>query len=441
MGDIDNTVSLSIQAGSVSVPRAGFGVGNILSYSATWTERVRSYNRLSSVATDFPATTSPEYLAAQAYFSQVPRPKKLKISRCALPPTQVYVITPVAANSTVYSAVVAGQGITTTPISVTSDATATIAEICGLLETAINGVTGLSAVATAVDGTTEVTVTGDAAGNWFSIAPKNPALLTIEQTHVDPGVATDLAAIQAEDAEWYGLLTNYNSNAMVLAADAWIQSNKKIYQFDVNESEACTTAAGNEDTGDDIKTLVRARTQASYHWNPAEMFSAAWMGRLFALDVNADPAYKTLTGVTVQSLTDTQRANLLAKNMSFVETVATKNVPFDGKTGDGDYLNTQRGLDWLDDDMKKEVFENLIAPDVFPFTDEGGRALASAIGASLQRGIRKGVLAADPAPVVTVPLVADILAADKTARTFTGIEFSATKLGAVHKANIVGTVL
>jgi len=439
MGDIDNTVSLSIQSGSVSVPRAGFGTGMLLSYSAAWTERVRTYKKLSSVAADFAVTTSPEYLAAQAYFSQNPRPKQLKIGRCALPPTQVYVLTPVAADTTDYVLVVSGEGVTTTTVTVTSDASATVAEICALLETAINGVTGMNA--TAVDGTTEVTITADTAGNWFSLAPKNPALLAVSQTHVDPGVATDLAAIQTEDAEWYGLLTNYNSKPMVLAADAWIQSNKKIYQVATNESLAVTGAVGSADTGDAIKTLVRARTQASYHWNPAEFMSAAWMGRLFALDVNADPAFKILTGVTVQALTDTQRANLIAKNMSFVETVATKNVPFDGKTGDGDYLNVQRGLDWLDDDMKKEVFENLIAPDVFPFTDAGGQALASAMEASLDRGIQKGVLAADPAPTVVVPLVADILAADKDARTFTGLEFTATKLGAVHKANIVGTVL
>lgn len=441
MGDIDNTVSLSIQAGSVSVPRAGFGTGLILSYTATWAERVRTYKKFSDVSADFAVTTSPEYLSAQAYFSQSPRPKQLKIGRCALPPTQVYVLTPTAANTTDYVLVVSGEAVTTTTITVTSDASATVAEICGLLETAINGVTGFSAVATAVDGTTEVTITADATGNWFSLAPKNPTLLKVEQTHVDPGVATDLAAIQVEDPDWYGLLTNYNSSAMVLAADAWIQTNKKIYQFDVNESEAVTTAVTNGDTGDAIKTLVRARTQASYHWNPAEFFSAAWMGRLFALDVNADPAYKILTGITVQALTSSQRVNLLARNMSFVETVATKNVPFDGKTGDGDYLNVQRGLDWLDDDMKKEVFENLIAPDVFPFTDAGGQSLGSAMQASLDRGVRNGVLAADPAPTVFVPLVADILAADKDARTFTGLEFTATKLGAVHKANIVGTVL
>ena len=50
------------------------------SRTAAWTDGlVREYASLAEVATDFAVTTSGEYLAAQAMFSQKPKPAKIKI--------------------------------------------------------------------------------------------------------------------------------------------------------------------------------------------------------------------------------------------------------------------------------------------------------------------------------------------------------------------------
>lgn len=436
---LSNHVSISISQDTVTVPRLGFGKALLLSYSASWAERVRTYSSLAGVAADFSTTTSPEYLAAAAYFGQNPRPSTLKIGRGANAPTLAYTITPTAANSTIYSITVRGEGVTTTTVTYTSDASATVAEICAGLETALNGVTGANFTAT--DNTTNVDVTGDAAGDWFTLEVSQFSLLDIAVDHADPGVAADLNAIQAEDDDWYCLLTNYNSDACVKAADAWIAAQKKIYIFDSPETEAATTAAGNGELFDDLKDLARARTAPIWHPYTGDMMAAASAGKNLPQDPGSITwKFKTLSGVQPVTLTDTHKTNLRARNANFYVTVGGNNIMTDGTTADGDFIDVQRGIDWIENEVQTEVFANLLGPGKIPYTNAGVTVITSAIKAVLARAVERDVLAADPAPAVVAPDVADISASIKATRVLPDVQFSGTLAGAIHKVNITGVV-
>lgn len=107
-------VVITTQANRATGP--GFGIPLILSHSATWTERVRTYSSLSAVALDFAATT-PEYLMAAAIFSQNPSPPKIKIGRCAFKPTERWAVTPVAVDAATYKATVIGTDRVEHPVS------------------------------------------------------------------------------------------------------------------------------------------------------------------------------------------------------------------------------------------------------------------------------------------------------------------------------------
>lgn len=437
---LSNHVSLTITTDSVGVARAGFGVPLILSANAAWAERIRFYTDIVGVSADF-AATSPEVLAATAEFSQSPHPERIAIGRSALPPTQVYELTPDVTDDYTYEITVVGEGVTTETVSFTSDSTAILSEITLGLTTALNGVVGKNY--TAVDNTTSITVTATAAGDWFSLELGNPGLDgVIEQDHVDPGIATDLAAIQDEDDSWYCLITLYNSNAYVLAAAAWTNARKKIYVPDTNDSNAIRVAVGAAtDTLDDLKTLNYGRVAGVYHPSPAAFNAAAWSGRCLPTEVGSITwKYKTLQGVPAVVLTSTHRTNLVAKSANFNQTVAGKNIMAEGTTSDGDYVDVQRGIDWLDDDMSKAVFTVLSAADKVPYTDPGASVVQAEVLASLQRAVDRQILALDPAPVVTVPAVADVATADKTARNLPDVKFSGTLAGAIHKATISGVV-
>ncbi len=521
---------MSITQDTVGVQRAGFGLINLVSYNAAWSERHREYSGLAEVAVDFPSSTGPEQLAAAAIFSQDPSPEKMFISRGANKPTMVYTIslvTPVVGSA--YELTAAGDGATTTDISVTPAAdlvftaenvsnvmtsvahglstgdgpwpltnaggalptgtaadtpywiieltddtfqiAASLADALALtpvnfttdgtgihtlrratndaaiigLVSKLNAVPGKNFTAARVAGggdTDTMTVTASAPGEWFSIEVDFNKFVSYI-SHADPGIAADLLAINTEDSSWYELLTVYNSNAMVIAADAWVAANKKIYVFDTPNTVSVNGAVGGggQDTIDNIKTLARARTMGAFHPSPASMLAAAWSADVLPLDPGSETwKFRRLTGPAPVNLTSTQRANLRAKYGNSYETVAGLNITFEGQTGDGDFLDIQRGLDWLEDDMTKRVFEALASNNKIPFTDGGIAIIEAQVRASLKEATARGIIATDPAFTVTVPRAASISAANKAARLLPDIKFTATLAGAVHKVVITGVV-
>lgn len=120
---LSDIVVVTISVTSVGLARAGFGVPLILSETASFPDRVRSYGGIADVAVDFSDTTSAEYLAANACFAQTPHPTTVMIGRSALPPTQKYklAISSVVASSP-YSIKVKGKGVTPTTVTWTTPA-------------------------------------------------------------------------------------------------------------------------------------------------------------------------------------------------------------------------------------------------------------------------------------------------------------------------------
>lgn len=440
---ITDHAPVTIIIDSVGVARRAFGVALLVSHNAPFAERVRTYSSLAGVAADFSDTTSPEYLAAQAFFGQNPHPTSLKIGRAALKPTVVYEIDVVTVrNSHVYSLLVKGEGVTPTTVSFTSDGTATEAEINTGLQTALQAVVGRNFAA--VDNTTSITVTGSAAGEWFSIEVPNRADLSVEVTHADPGIATDLAAIQVEDDGWYELLTCYNSSAYVLAAAAWVESAGKRYRADCYDTAALTATVGSAtDLIDDLRTLGYERTMGCFHPDPSSMFAARWAGRVLAIAPGKIVEFgKTLAGLAPVSMTSTERTNLTNKRGNSYE-FAGVNVTFDGKSAmNKRFFDTVRDRDALADAIRASVMEALVAGNKVEYSDEG----AAIINSALRAALRRNTTSAGELQILTgefttsVPAVADVSSADKTDRILPDVKFSGTIGGGVQKVPVNGVI-
>lgn len=439
------SVTVNITVDSSGRSKEGFGIGMYLSQTAAWAERVREYTSLSGVSDDF-ATTSPEYLAAQAYFAQNPHPKKFKIGRCALPQTkkiEIQVLTAISDHD--YTVVVYGEGVTTTTCTYTSDSSATKAEISAGLKALIDAVVGINF--TCVDDLTDkLTNTGSAAGDWFSIEVAQANLTELEyyETHTDAGVATDLAAINNEDSDWFFVLNAFNSADVAAAIAAWVDSNNKAFICDLAETEMATTAAGNGDTADAMATAARTNTSNLFHPWLHEMAAPAWVGDVAWKAAGSENwANRTLSGVTAAVLTDTQKANILARNASYYTSINGRNRTWKGQTAAGsgaDWMDTVRFKEWLRDTIIRLVDDATSGDDKLAFTDQGGAAIEGAIWAALQMGVANGGLVDDDTLTVFVPKAADISAADKSARKWPGITFAGTLATPVNEATINGTV-
>jgi hypothetical protein len=537
-------ITVQIAIDSVGAVRAGFGVGMVPSYTATWIERSRTYGGTLSVLGDFAAGT-PEYRFAQSYFGQSPHPEQLIIGRAALKPTQQYTLNATVFSGAAYRVNVAAVGATpSNPVTFTSDATATQSEIHNGLVAQLNAVTGKNYTAafaalsfvdftftadsttdrlnrtahglktgdgpvrtsnsggalptglaaatdyfviwdtttgddadhfrlatslanalagTAIDITSNgtgtqtlnhqagtlspslpFTVTVNSAGAYLSLEVLDPTLLSIKQTHADPGTAADLAAIQNENDAWYALYTTHNSKALVLGTAAFIETQSKIYLADVNETDAITTVvSGATDTLATLFGLTYNRTAGSYYPSPAAMFGAAWLGSVLPDDPGSEIwKYRTLSGIApVTNLTDTHRVNLRARKANTYTTIAGQNKTWEGSVAGGafGFLDTTRGLDWLEDDLEKGVFD-LVAGSrkKIPFNDNGIASVRAKVKASLKRAVTRGIINDDFE--VEVPKSANVLTSDKALRRLRGVKFTATLQGAIQDVDIIGSV-
>ena len=448
MGSLSNYVTLTITQNSVGITRAGFGVPMVLSATAAWsTDLIRFYSDLNSVATDFPpgAIGPPaEYLAAQALFSQSPAPTSIAIGKSGNKPTLVYqltALTPTSFLNQTYLVNVVGQGVTPTQVTFTSDGTPTDAEWAAGMVTALNA--GVGKNFTATGAASPVTITANSAGAWFSIEVVNVTLMKVKATHVDPGVAADLTAINLQNPNWYALYTLYNSKPYSIAAAAYIESaGLKIYMCESNDTESIITATGNAELLDTIFTNAYTRTAGFYHPAPNQCAAAALLGRCLPIDPGGVTFFgKTLAGISPVALTDTQRTNLVSRRASSYETVSGVNITFGGQVGSSvtGYIDVRRNLDWLQDDMTKAVFGAIVANNIVPYTDGGIGIIEAEVRGSLKRAVDRGIFV-DGSAVVTVPLSVNVPSSDKIARTLNNVKFSGPLQGAIHKVAIVGTV-
>jgi hypothetical protein len=437
---LSDIVNVAVSVDSVGVAQAGFGVPMILSHSAAWTERTRSYTSLDGVALDF-ASTTPEYKTAALIFSQSPKPSKIMIGRCANKPTINWTITVVAvANLFVYTAKV--NGVTA---SFTSDGTATNDEIAVGLAAAITTAGGgvVAASATGSVGAKVVTVvpTGGA-GAWTTLEITDFVSLKLAMDHTDPGIAADLDAILLEDKTWYSFATAFPSKLVCVAAAAWAEANKKIFVYSTQDSECATVATGSAtDVMKTLHTSAYYRSIGIYHPNNGAFAGAAWMGRCLPLNPGSETwALKTLAGVAAVTLTATQRTNILAKSGNCYETVAGVNITENGTVASGEYLDVVRFRDWLEARMAEAVFALLVTADKVPYDDTGIAQIEGVVRGVLKEAVATGGMAASPKPTTTVPAASDVSGADKTARILRNVKFGGTLAGAVHAANISGAV-
>lgn len=444
---ISDIVNVSISTTSPGPTKAGFGTPLILSYSATWAERTRTYTSLAGVAADF-ATTTPEYLAAQAVFSQNPAPTKVVIGRCALKPTQQFKISIVTVkDSTDYKVKIGGVTFTfTSGVGTTNDLIATG------LQAAITGVAGFTSALTGSVGQKAVTVTGNAPGNWTSFGGAaadggiDRNLLAVIETEADPGVATDLAAILLENGKWYFPLTPFRSSAIIVAIAAWVEANSRMQVIDTCDSACATQAEGTiaSDVMHAISAAGYARTAVFFKGNSREFGGAAIVGNRAPYDPGSETwKFAKPAGITPDNLTATEIVNLEAKHGNYYYSPTDGvSMTAQGTVGDGEFIDVIRLRDAIANDMGVRVLALLTnqLQGKVPFDDDGIGAVEAQMRASIKSFIATKGIAKSPAYTVTVPLAANVSAADKAARRLTGCSFTAPLAGAIHATTISGTL-
>jgi hypothetical protein len=435
MSSVSEVVNVTIEIKDAAVSQEGFGTPLIAGYHTYWPELVRTFSdadEMTLAPMNMP-TTHPIYRTALALKSQKPCPPQYKVGKCTGVTTQIVSLTPSAPTAgEVFKLDVDGVAV-----SVTAGATPTLVEITAALAAGIDDVPGL----TAADGPTAVTVTSDVPGvvhRYENLSPN----LAIEDTTADSatGIATDLAAIRGYDADWYGLLLDGSSEAVILAAAAWAEAQRVILFVNPSDSEI-KSGSVTDDVGSALQTAGYSRTVVLYHNKPAQCAAAAWAGRMLPkAPGSATWANKSLAGADKSPLSDTDRGVLKEKNVNYYVDVKGIGFTLDGRAASGRYIDITHGIDWFDARTSERIVALLANNDKVAYTDKGIELVRAQVLGQILEGISATLIDGDSPYSVTVPKVAEINPNDRTARVLPDVKFSFVLQGAVHKVLINGTV-
>lgn len=269
---------------------------------------------------------------------------------------------------------------------------------------------------------------------------KKPDQLIIGRIENSETPLQALQAVQAENDTFYAVMVLDHTPAKILAVAGYVETQKKIFLS--SSQDAGILATSTSDIAYQLKALNYARSGVIYNASADTVFpEAAWLGRMLPDTPGSETwKFKTLAGVVADNLTGTQITNAQGKNCNLYVTVGGVDITTEGVMADGEYIDTIRFIDWLVSTMEVAVYSQLVNTEKVPYTNKGIAIVESAVRSTLTQGIQAGGLAADPAPVVTVPDALSVPSADKASRTLNNVVFTATLAGAIHKVNIQGFV-
>lgn len=271
-------------------------------------------------------------------------------------------------------------------------------------------------------------------------------------------VVSPMPAIQRsiDSVKWYVLCTAGVEESWYEDIADFIESYDKMFVYTETAMLRTETPAvgtvynrtvgvfGMENGSQTVSDLTTAGKYNNLYINCA--FTAKWL--------NYEPgsettAFKSLTTIYPSELSTTQMNTLADGNFCYFITVGNKNITMSGKTRSGEWADVIRFRDWLKNDMQVRVVNLFITNTKIPYTDEGIALIHNAMIASLKRGQVKGGICRDefdedgnriPGFATSVPLASSLTASERASRRLTGCKFTARIAGAIHFAEIKGSL-
>lgn len=263
---------------------------------------------------------------------------------------------------------------------------------------------------------------------------------------------TGLDQVLAFDGDWFGLVVESVTAADLLEVSAWIETHRRLF-FAQSADAGIIAAAYNPagaGVGDVFKAQNRAYTSLIFHETASEYAAVAAAANRLSVDPDVQTTvwrHFSLVGVTQQSLTETEKQNLISKNGNVYLPFFGTAVFGPGRMSEGASgrpIDERVTAEWTRSRVSEAIATLLLNTSTrgekLPYDDDGFQAVRNAVMAVLEQGVSVGhFTAADPAdaPIVTVPLLADVPAADVSARIVRPT-FYARLAGAIEQAAITG---
>jgi uncharacterized protein DUF3383 len=467
------------------------------------TQRMMAFSSLLEVGQMF-GVTAPEYLAAEAYFSQVPQPAQVYIGRWAHSPTagrllggaltqaeQAMGNFTTVTNGGFHITVDGGTAVNVTGINLS--AAGNLNAVAAAVQAAL---TSATVAATCVWNGSQFVLKSNSTGATSKVAPTtapttgtdltpllNTSLATGAVEHDGAAAETALAAVQALDGQgtyWYALNTDAcpdmvdadrEAIAAYIEASGTTSGNIHIYCFTA-QSPVALDPTQSTDVGAVLNAGGYQRTFVQ--WSSTSHYAACSEIALFmTVDLEGSntmitAAYKQEPGITPEQLS-TNAANALDQKGYNYYAAFNNGVPVlvngcmictsitPGGGSDEVFIDEMVGADGLANAIQVDYFNLLAGVPKLPQTDAGSHLGANAIEAACKQFADNGYLGPGQwnsggfgqittgsflpkGYYVYTPPIISQAQADRAARKSVPYQVAAKTAGAIHSADIAVTV-
>lgn len=296
---------------------------------------------------------------------------------------------------------------------------------------------------------------------WFAQSPKPVDVLVAKSTTTP--TAANLTTINTNDDSWYfltvamstGILTNSEFQAIA----GWVEAKVKMFGYtdrDVTVPTATTT---------DISAVNKSKYHRTFTVYDSDDFFAhvSVMARLatvnyLGLNTAITTKFKRLPTITPERLSLAKATFIRGKNANYYAYYSETPMFAEGKMLDGAWLDDVHSSDWFQNALQTAIFNSLVmAGGKVPQTDAGVSILISAARKVAEQARLSGVLATgnwrgddigvlkngdymSAGYIFQVGKVADMTAADQSARKSPVITFCGLLAGAIHFSDVTANL-
>lgn len=412
---VNDVVNVKVEMSPIAAALRNFGACVIVGDSdiISNVERIRTYSGISEIAADF-GTESCEYLAAQAFFSQTPKPTSVQIARWVRSATSGRLVGRVltAEEQTI------GEftDVTSGTLTVTIDGVVKELKNIDLqYESNLNGVA--TQVTEAMDGAGICTWSGDrftiasaTTGNDSTVGCDDDSTLAVllgiagetgmQIRGCTAETLTECAAELLDIHSWY---------AMCVAADCGDED--KIYAAGIIEAASpgriigfTTTNSDEIDTmkvdtlGTKLKGLGYNRTLLAYSSTSA-VAVASILGRMSTVNFEGSNTaitlkFKQCPSVTAENLRLSSANKLRENNVNvFAAYQNDTNILREGVMSGGWFIDEVHGLDWLQNRIETDLWNLLYTTKKVGQDETGASLLVATVSKGLDQAVRNGLVA------------------------------------------------
>lgn len=447
MARLERIVSVNISLNTIGISTLGFSTLLIAGPHAHSLNRVETYTDADDMLADGFTASDELYLFAVDAFAQTPRPAQVKIGRQLV--KSVNVTAKEVTTTGKYKVTVKTKDsdgiVTATPYEYTNNG-GTAAAIATGIKALIDA--DANAEVTATVSSDVLTIQAAQTGKSFVVQVS--ANMSMANNAVTEDIPTMMAAITAEDNDWYGWTMTSRDQADIIAAAEWTEAHIKLFGTSVAE-EGALDASVSTDTLSKLQEAGYYRTFGFYHAKATtESIEAALMARCFSILPGGETwANKKLSSITRDNITETQYNAVKGKDGNTYEKFRNIAITQRGRVAGGEWIDIIRFRDWLQEEITVNVFNALVNNDKVPYTDEGIAIIENQIRAALDLGTKRGGIAPDEYDengdinrgyVIEVPLASTISDNQKASRILDDVKFTARVAGAIHMTKIYGNL-